>query len=105
MWTKRAISVSESVSVRNDEKTRDDRRVWIRRPKLVDFSETASDGFGGNEIINATTAAAAASNVYLSLCPMDENANVENEASMSDATERGAKQAWPSWTRRKRASS
>ena len=40
--------------------------------------------FGGNEIINATTTTMLP-NVYLSLCPMDENANVENEASMSDA--------------------
>ena len=40
--------------------------------------------FGGNEIINATTTTTLP-NVYLSLCPMDENANVENEASMSDA--------------------
>jgi hypothetical protein len=35
----------------------------------------------GNEI-NATTMLP---NVYLSLCPMDENVNVENEASISDA--------------------
>ena len=56
-------------------------------PSSLTFQKLRVTVFGGgNEIINATTTTTTMlPKVYLSLCPMDENANVENEASMSDA--------------------
>ena len=56
-------------------------------PSSLTFQKLRVTVFGGgNEIINATTTTTTMlPKVYLSLCPMDENANVENEASTSDA--------------------